>query len=101
MGLQLLQHFEHMVVPCAQGVILLIESFGITSVVSEMVREIAKVDARELMKDTSGLRNFSQFLVEVSEKCPQVMLPSLSLLVNFLHEEVRKGMPPSKFLMCV
>ncbi|ROT63466.1 hypothetical protein C7M84_018678 [Penaeus vannamei] len=85
--MQLLQHFEHMVVPCAQGVILLIESFGITSVVAEMVREIAKVDARELMKDTSGLRNFSQFLVEVSEKCPQVMLPSLSLLVNFLHEE--------------
>ncbi|XP_047488430.1 condensin complex subunit 1-like isoform X2 [Penaeus chinensis] len=85
--MQLLQHFEHMVVPCAQGVILLIESFGNTTVVSEMVREIAKVDARELMKDTSGLRNFSQFLVEVSEKCPQVMLPSLSLLVNFLHEE--------------
>ncbi|XP_042876759.1 condensin complex subunit 1-like [Penaeus japonicus] len=85
--MQLLQHFEHMVTPAAQGVILLIESFGITSVVSEMVREIAKVDARELMKDSSGLRNFSQFLVEVSEKCPQVILPSLSLLINFLHEE--------------
>nr|XP_045604996.1 condensin complex subunit 1-like [Procambarus clarkii] len=87
--MQLLQHFEHMVTPAAQGVILLVESFGIKSVVAELVREISKVDARDLLKDTSGLRNFSQFLMEVSDKCPQVVMPSLSLLINFLHEEAQ------------
>nr|XP_053639720.1 condensin complex subunit 1-like [Cherax quadricarinatus] len=85
--MQLLQHIEHMVTPAAQGVILLVESFGIKTVFSELVREISKVDVRELLKDTSGLRNFSQFLMEVSDKCPQVIMPSLSLLINFLHEE--------------
>ncbi|XP_042208169.1 condensin complex subunit 1-like [Homarus americanus] len=85
--MQLLQHFEHMVTPAAQGVILLVESFGIKSVVAELVREICKVDVRDLVKDTSGLRNFTQFLVEVADKCPQVVMPSLSLLINFLDEE--------------
>lgn len=77
-----------MVTPAAQGVILLIESFGIKSVVSELIREISKMDARDLMKDTSGLRNFGQFLIEVSDKYPLAVMPSLSLLINFLHEEV-------------
>lgn len=77
-----------MVTPAAQGVILLIESFGIKSVLSELVREITKMDARDLAKDTSGLRNFTQFLMEISDKFPQIMMPTLSLLINFLHEEV-------------
>ncbi|XP_064081670.1 condensin complex subunit 1-like [Macrobrachium nipponense] len=85
--MQLLQHFEHMVTPAAQGIILLINSYDNKSVISEMIREITKTDAKELMKDTSGLRNFSQFIVEVAEKCPQVVMPSLSLLINFLDEE--------------
>ncbi|XP_068224486.1 condensin complex subunit 1 [Palaemon carinicauda] len=85
--MQLLQHFEHMVTPAAQGIILLIQCYDNKNVMSEMIREITKTDAKELMKDTSGLRNFSQFLVEVAEKCPQVVMPSLSLLINFLDEE--------------
>lgn len=79
-----------MVTPAAQGMFLLVDSFGIKSVVSELIREITKIDARDLAKDTSGLRNFTQFLVEVSDKIPQIMMPSLSLLINFLHEEVSR-----------
>ncbi|KAK7066921.1 Ncapd2p [Halocaridina rubra] len=85
--MQLLQHFEHVVSPAAQGIILLIESYDNKTVISEMIRQIAKTEARELMKDSSGLRNFSQFIVEVAEGKPEVILTSLSLLINFLDEE--------------
>ncbi|CAL4065928.1 unnamed protein product, partial [Meganyctiphanes norvegica] len=84
---QLLQHFEHLVSPVASGVVSIMEDFGNTAVLSELVREIAKIDHRDMAKDSSGMRNYSQFLVEVSERSPQVIMPSLSLLINFLDEE--------------
>ena len=87
---QLLQHFDHLVTGAAQGVIILIESFGITSIVQEVVREVAKMDARDVSKESSSMRNYSQFLIEVAEKCPQVIMPSLSLLTTFLDQEVNK-----------
>ncbi|CAL4065931.1 unnamed protein product, partial [Meganyctiphanes norvegica] len=85
--MQLLQHFEHLVGPVASGVVSIMEDFGNTAVLSELVREIAKIDHRDMAKDSSGMRNYSQFLVEVSERSPQVIMPSLSLLINFLDEE--------------
>ncbi|KAK4295273.1 hypothetical protein Pmani_032152 [Petrolisthes manimaculis] len=85
--MQLLQHFQHMVTPAAQGIIILTESFNVKTIVSDMIREIAKVDLKDLMKDSSGLRNFSQFITELSDKSPKLVMPSLSLLINFLHEE--------------
>ena len=72
----------------AQGVIILIETFGIKSVVLEVVREMAKMDVKDMAKETSSMRNYSQFLIEVAEKCPQVLMPSLSLLATFLDQEV-------------
>ena len=40
------QHFEHFVPVAVGGVTLLVESYNTTSVLSEMIREIAKIDAR-------------------------------------------------------
>lgn len=86
--LQLLRTYEHMVSPAAQGVILLIQTFGDKYVLPEIIKEISRVSRDDMVKDTSGLRNFTQFLVEVSNNCPQMIVPSLSLLITFLDEEV-------------
>lgn len=46
----------------------------------DVVREITRLDSKELSRDTSGTRAFSQFLVEISERVPDQLQPCLSLL---------------------
>lgn len=77
-----------MVSPAAQGVILLIQTFEDKYVLPEIIKEISRVSRDDMVKDTSGLRSFTQFLIEVSSSCPQMIVPSLSLLISFLDEEV-------------
>ncbi|CAG2104163.1 unnamed protein product [Medioppia subpectinata] len=55
--------------------------------ISEIMREIKRIDIKELSKDSSGPKAISSFLVEVSDKCPQEMLPSISDLLDFLEED--------------
>ena len=54
-------------------------------------REIGRMDSRDLNKDTSGTRAFATFLLELVEKIPELMLPSISVLVGLLDGEVRAG----------
>ena len=77
-----------MVSPAAQGVVLFIQAFGDKYVLGEIIKEISRVARNEIIKDSSGIRNFTQFLIEVSNSHPQLILPSLSLLISFLDEEV-------------
>ena len=46
----------------------------------DVIREITRLDTRELSRDTSGTRAFSQFLVEIGERVPDQLQPCLSLL---------------------
>ena len=56
-------------------------------IISEIIREIKRIDIRELSRDSSGPKAISSFLVEVSEKCPQEMIQSISDLLDFLEED--------------
>ncbi|XP_076036312.1 CAP-D2 condensin subunit [Oratosquilla oratoria] len=82
--MQLLQHFEHLTGPVAQGTVLLIQDYAANSVLSEILREISKMDHT---RDTSGLRNCAQYLVEVAENCPDAIMPALSLFICFLEDD--------------
>ena len=77
-----------MVSPLAQGVIQLVREFGCRSIVREIVREIGETDSSDLMQDTSGTRAYSQFLVEIAESVPELILPAITLLTAHLNGEV-------------
>ncbi|XP_072035794.1 LOW QUALITY PROTEIN: condensin complex subunit 1-like [Amphiura filiformis] len=85
--IQLLQHFEHVVSPMAQAVHVFVEQFGIKSVASEIMRELGSMDPQDLARDNSGTRAYAAFLVEVAEKIPAVILPSISVLLCHLDGE--------------
>merc|ERR1712223_292510 len=77
---QSLKHFEHLAAPLAEAVEKLTIDFQCRTLVMDVVREITRLDSRELSRDTSGTRAFSQFLVEMSERVPDHLQPCLSLL---------------------
>lgn len=85
---QLLKLYEHLVSPLAQGVVQLVQEFGCRTIVRELVREIADTDSSDLVQDTSGTKAYSQFLVEVAERVPELIVPAISILTVHLEGEV-------------
>jgi len=84
---QQLKHFEHLVTVFSQATEVMVREYGLTGMVMELVREISRVDTKELARDTSGTRAYSQFLVELAEKVPEFIRPSVSLLTAHLDGE--------------
>jgi condensin complex subunit 1 len=41
------------------------------------------MDPKDIARDSSGTRCVASFLVEVAEKIPLVMLPSISVLMDY------------------
>ena len=64
----------------AEAVEKLSNDFQCRGLVMDVVREITRLDSKELSRDTSGTKAFSQFLVEMSERVPDLLQPCLSLL---------------------
>ena len=58
--------------------------FNCRTILLDVVREIDRVDAREMSRDTSGTKSISQFLVEVAERLPEQLQPCLTLLTKHL-----------------
>lgn len=82
--IQLLQHFEYLVSPLAQALGTFVIDFGAKNLVGDIIREIGRMDASDLSRDTSGTRSFSQFIVEIADKMPSYVLPNISLLMSHL-----------------
>ena len=53
---QHLKHFEHLVTVLGQATEVMVRNFNCSSMVMELVREISRIDSRELSRDTSGTR---------------------------------------------
>ncbi|XP_067144493.1 condensin complex subunit 1-like isoform X2 [Centruroides vittatus] len=85
--IQFVQHFDYLVSPLAQAVELFVNEYGINNIVNEIIREISQMDIQDLIRDNTGTKSVSQFLVEITEKIPSVVLHSSSLLLHFLDEE--------------
>ncbi|KAJ9587397.1 hypothetical protein L9F63_019072, partial [Diploptera punctata] len=85
--IHLLKRYEHLVSPLAQGIVQLVREFGCHGIVRELVREIGETDSSDLIQDTSGTRAYSQFLVEVAENIPELILPAMGLLTAHLSGE--------------
>ncbi|KAJ7379614.1 meiotic chromosome condensation [Desmophyllum pertusum] len=84
---QLLQHFEHLVNPLAQAVETFVNEFSVKNIVSEVIREIGRMDPRDLTRDTSGTRAYADFLVELAGRVPTQIIPNISVLLCHLNGE--------------
>ena len=71
-------------VPAAEAMEKFTLDFNCRTILLDVVREIDRVDAKEMSRDTSGTRALSQFLVEVAERLPDQLQPCLTLLTKHL-----------------
>ena len=85
--LQLLQSFEHLVTPLAQGTEVLVNSCSAGCIIVEMVNELGSKDPRDLSLDTSGTKNFAAFLVEMAQCVPNAVLPVVTSLLPHMQGE--------------
>ncbi len=52
------------------------------------IREIGRIDPKDLERDASGTRCYSDFFVELASRIPEHILPNISLLLCHLDTEV-------------
>lgn len=84
--LQLLTLYEHVVNPLAHGVVMFVRDLGFKSLVNEIVREL--MATTETTQDNSSVRSFSNFLVEVAQLEPEIMIPTTKELTKYLEQDV-------------
>ncbi|QQP31484.1 Uncharacterized protein FKW44_025096 [Caligus rogercresseyi] len=84
---QELKLFEHMVSPLAEAVEVFFREYGCRSIVMEVIQEISRLDSKELSRDASATKSYSSFLLEITERLPDSVKPSLSLLIHHLDGE--------------
>nr|CAD7196369.1 unnamed protein product [Timema douglasi] len=85
--MQLLKLYEHLVTPLAQGVVVAVNEYSCNNIVKELVREFSILESADLAQDAVGTRSYSQFLVELAENLPALMLPITDLLTPYLDDE--------------
>ncbi|XP_015795980.1 condensin complex subunit 1 [Tetranychus urticae] len=85
--IQLLQHRENLVSILAQLVSSVVKNHNQSLLISEIIREIERIDIKELSRDSSGPKAISSFLSEVAEKCPKEMMNSIANLLPFLEQD--------------
>ncbi|KAM4703298.1 condensin complex subunit 1 [Rhinophrynus dorsalis] len=85
--IQLLQHFEHLAPVLVQAVSLWATEYGMKPVVGEIMREIGQKCAQDLSRESSGIKTLASFLTELSERIPAIMMPSISVLLDYLDGE--------------
>ncbi|XP_014671209.1 PREDICTED: condensin complex subunit 1-like [Priapulus caudatus] len=85
--IQMLQHFEHLGVPLAHAVEIFVKEYGLKDTVNEIMREIGRMDPKELARDNSATRSYAVFMVELAGRVPDAVLPCISVLLCHLDEE--------------
>lgn len=85
--IQLLQHFEHLVIPISTIVIIAATKHSCSQMVLGMFREICSMDPSDLAMDASGTKSFASFQVAVSGQIPALVLPAVPLLLPHLSGE--------------
>lgn len=83
----LLPHFEHLPSPLVAILATIAHDYHCPRIVMDIVREIGRMEAESLARDTSGTRIITAFLVELSETLPAIVLPCVAVLVPHLDGE--------------
>lgn len=91
--LQILRTCELAVVPAANGVNLLAEEFGITTIFSTLLHDLVETLAVDAADSTTS-KYFGQFLSELGQVAPKLLIPHLATLRDeLLNLEVSHHFP--------
>ncbi|KAM8924116.1 condensin complex subunit 1 isoform 2-T2 [Pelodytes ibericus] len=85
--IQLLQHFDHLPSVLVHAVSLWAIEYGMKPIVGEIMREIGQKCSQDLSRETAGVKALAAFLSELSEQIPAIMMPSISVLLDYLDGE--------------
>lgn len=85
--IQLLQYREQLAPLLADLVEFIVTRHDQRLLIGEILREIDRIDIRELSRDSSCPRAVSTFLVNLSEKCPKDFIPSLNHIFGYLEQD--------------
>ncbi|XP_075468792.1 condensin complex subunit 1 isoform X2 [Ascaphus truei] len=85
--IQLLQHFEHLAPVLVQAVTLWATEYNMKPIVGEIMREIGQKCSQDLSRESSAVKALAAFLTELSERIPAIMMPSISVLLDYLDGE--------------
>lgn len=85
--IQMLQHREQLAPLLADLVEFIVTRYEQRLLIGEILREIDRIDVKELSRDSSCPRAVSTFLISLSEKCPQEFLPSLNHIFGHLEQD--------------
>lgn len=83
--IQVLQAQEHVASFLAEVLLIFSEKFGMKSIVGDCIRELCRLDSLENAQDCGGIRNLATFLVELTDKMPELVTKSAGLLVELLN----------------
>jgi len=78
---------EHLVTPFVELIDMLVTEHDFHTAVSDLLREIGKLNPRDLSRDTTGAKNISTFISELAEKIPRAMMPFTSFLLTHLEHD--------------
>lgn len=84
---QLLQHFEHLVIPVSSIVVTIATKYSCKQLVMDVFREICSMDPSDLAMDSSGTKSFASFVVTVTGHVPALVLPAVPVLLPHLNGE--------------
>lgn len=85
--IQLLQYREQLAPLLADLVAFIVTRHEQRLLIGEILREIDRIDIKDLSRDSSCPRAVSTFLVNLSEKCPQDFMPSLNHIFGYLEQD--------------
>jgi len=87
--IHLLMKHEHLPGPVAELLEVLVKEYDNQQIVGDFLREIGQLNPSE-SRDTSGIKSISQFLAELTQRLPKLILPNISVLLTHLDGEVKK-----------
>lgn len=85
--IQLLQYREQLAPLLADLVEFIVVRHNQRLLIGEILREIDRIDIKELSRDSSCPRAVSTFLINLSEKCAKDFIPSLNHIFDYLEQD--------------
>ncbi|KAG8543015.1 hypothetical protein GDO81_025593 [Engystomops pustulosus] len=85
--IQLLQHFEHLAPLLVHALSLWATEYGMKALVGEIMRKIGQKSCQDLSRESSAVKTLCSFITQLSEKIPAIMMPHISVLLDYLDSE--------------
>ncbi|XP_065301662.1 condensin complex subunit 1-like isoform X2 [Dermacentor albipictus] len=83
--MEVLQAHEHVASFLAKALEVFTKKFGLKSIVGDCIRELCYLDSLENAQDDGGIRNLATFLMELTDRMPDLVQKSAGLLADLLN----------------